>query len=65
VDAVVAEVTAEFGGTDPLKPPVRERLERTREKLRSLEQDLANLGVELEAPEPDEEMLALVRDLVC
>ena len=59
---VLEEVAAEFNGEDPLLPPVREVLDKTREDLVGLHHPLLDfVDVEVELAEPDEERVEFLR----
>ena len=61
VETVLEEVAEEFG-EDPLLPPVREVLAKTREDLVGLQHPLLDaVDVEVELPEPDEERVEFLR----
>jgi hypothetical protein len=61
VETVLEEVAEEFG-EDPLLPPVREVLDKTREDLVGLQHPLLDaVDVEAELPEPDEERVEVLR----
>jgi hypothetical protein len=62
VEMVLDEVAAEFDGEDPLLPPVREVLDKTRQDLRELHVLLDFVDAEAELPEPDEERVAELRE---
>jgi hypothetical protein len=64
VDLVLNEVALEFEGADPLRPRKREALEVIRGRLQHLARELIYLEVELALPEPDEELLDLLRRMV-
>jgi len=57
---VLEEVAAEFG-ENPLLPPVREVLDKTRQGLVDLHLLLDFVDVEAELPEPNEERVAFLR----
>ena len=63
LDIVVAEVAAHFDGADPLRPARRETLDRVRGKMLGLSEQLAFIGVEIDMPEPDAELVETVRRL--
>jgi hypothetical protein len=52
VDAVLAGIAAEFGIEDALRPKFRERLEETRQKLRTSKEHLLVLGMDVVLREP-------------
>jgi len=57
VEVILDEVAAEFGGADPLKPDVREKLDEAKQKLQENHDQLLALDLEVELREPlDEEM---------
>jgi hypothetical protein len=58
---VLEEVAAEFDGEDPLLPPVREVLDKTRQELVELHSSLDFVDVEVDVPEPDEERVEWLR----
>jgi len=62
VETVLEEVTEEFGGEDPLIPPVRRVLDQTHQELAELPTLLDAVHVEVELPEPDEERVAELRE---
>jgi hypothetical protein len=57
-------VAAEFGGADPVKPDVREKLDGTQRKLQSIHEQLLALDLEVELREPLEEELEELRGLM-
>ena len=62
VETVLDEVAQEFDGEDPLLPPVREVLDKTREELVGLQHPLLDaVDVEADLPEPDEERVTFLR----
>jgi hypothetical protein len=63
-ELVLAEVAAHFNGTDPLRPRYRGIMTDCGSKLADLERELGYLGVTIEKPEPDQELVALVRRIV-
>jgi hypothetical protein len=60
IDVVVGEVAAEFDGWDPLRPILRDVVEKTRASLQLLH-EFFSLSESTELPEPDDESLELVR----
>lgn len=60
-ELVLAEASEHFNGADPLRPHNRELLTECQGKLLHLERELEYLGVEIEKPEPDEELMATMR----
>ena len=58
---VLEEVAAEFDGEDPLLPPVREVLDKTRQELVEFHSSLDFVDVEVDVPEPDEERVEWLR----
>jgi hypothetical protein len=64
VDMILGEVAAEFGGADPVKPDVREKLDGTQRKLQSIHEQLLALNLEVELREPLEEELEELRGLM-
>ena len=60
VETVLEEVAEEFG-EDPLLPPVREVLDKTRQDLAELHILLDFVDAEAELPEPDEERVDFLR----
>jgi hypothetical protein len=61
VEMVLEEVAQEFDGEDPLLPPVREVLDKTRQGLLELHPLLDFVDVEADLPEPDEERVEFLR----
>ena len=62
METVLEEVAEEFG-EDPLLPPVRNFLDKTREDLVGLQHPLLDaVDVEAELPEPDEERVTFLRE---
>ena len=61
VEMVLDEVAQEFDGEDPLLPPVREVLDKTRQDLVDLHSSLPHVDAEVDLPEPDEERVAFLR----
>jgi hypothetical protein len=61
VEAVLDEVAEEFNGEDPLLPPVREVLDKTRRDLVDLHLLLDFVDAEGELPEPDDERVEFLR----
>jgi len=61
VETVLEEVAAEFDGEDPLLPPVRGVLDKTRQDLAELHVLLDFVDVKAELPEPDEERVEFLR----
>jgi hypothetical protein len=62
VETVLEEVAAEFDGEDPLVPPVREVLDKTRRDLADLHLLLDFVDAEAELAEPDEERVEELRE---
>jgi hypothetical protein len=62
VETVLEEVAEEFGGEDPLLPPVREVLNKTRRDLADLHLLLDFVDAEAELPGPDEERVEFLRE---
>ncbi len=62
--AVIEEVAEEFDGEDPVLPRVRQALEDTEERLRGVHKGLLDYVERFELPEPGEEALAEVRELM-
>ena len=60
-DLVLEEASEYFNGADPLRPFHRELLTECQGKLAHLERELDYLGVEIDKPEPDDELMALMR----
>ena len=60
-EMVLEEVAAEFDGEDPLLPPVREVLDKTRRDLVELHPLLDFVDVEVDLPEPSEERVEFLR----
>ena len=60
----MAEVAVEFDGADPIRPARQETLEWMRQRMLSLKDELALLGVSVELPEAGEEELQLLRHIV-
>lgn len=54
----------EFDGADPIRPKKREMLDGARARMLGLAEQLIWLDVEIELPEPDQELLDLVRRMV-
>jgi hypothetical protein len=61
---VLDEISAEFGGSDPLKPAVREELEDTKRRLETVQAHLRFLNMEVVLRDPLEEELAEMRRFV-
>jgi len=61
VEVLVDEIGEAFNGVDPLKPPFREKLDGTREKLQAVREHLSFLHMECELREPLEEELQEMR----
>ncbi len=61
VEMVLDEVAEEFDGEDPLLPPVREVLGKTRQDLTELHSSLQYVDAEVDLPEPHEERVAWLR----
>ena len=62
VEVILDEIAGEFGGADPLKPDLREELEETKQRLRTLQEHLGFLRMEVVLREPlDEEVEELRR----
>ena len=65
VEVVLNEIAGEFGGSDPLKPDPRSKLEETKQSLLSLRDELlALLNIDVILPEPGEEELQELREMV-
>jgi hypothetical protein len=64
IDVVVAEVTEEFAGEDPLIPALRSVLDGLKEMLDGLRESMASAGIEVNLPETDPELIDQVRGLV-
>lgn len=64
VEVGLEEMTAQFDGTDPLKPHNRQRLNKVRHDLTELVEHLEEFDWQIERREPDEEMLRLMRSTV-
>jgi hypothetical protein len=64
IEVGLDEMTAQFDGTDPLKPSHRQHLQEIRESLDELIDCMADFEPSVERREPDEEMLSLVRSTV-
>ena len=62
METVLGEVAQEFDGEDPLMPPVRRILDKTRQDPVALQPLLSFVDVEAELPEPDEERVAEPRE---
>ena len=60
-EVLLEEVAQEFDGEDPLLPPVREVLDKTRQDLAGLHPLLDFVDVEAKLPEPDEERVEQLR----
>jgi hypothetical protein len=63
-EIVLDEATERLDGVDVLSPRNREPLTRIRTTLLSFKEQFECLGVEYELPEPDEEAVDLVREIV-
>jgi len=61
VEMVLDEVAQEFDGEDPLLPPVREVLDKTRQDLVDLHSSLPHVDAEVDLPELDEERVEWLR----
>ena len=61
VETLLEELAEEFNGEDPLLPPVREVLDKTRRDLADLHLLLDFVDAEAELPEPDEERVDFLR----
>ena len=64
IEVVTAEVQRAFDNVEPLRPAKREALERMKARMLGLAKELAYLEVEITMPEPEEQFLALIRDMV-
>ena len=62
--AVIDEVAEEFDGEDPALPRVRQMLEDIDERLRGVHKGLLDYMERFELPEPGDEALAEVRELM-
>ena len=60
VETVLEEVAEEFG-EDPLLPPVRQVLDKTRQDLAELHVLLEFVDAEIDLPEPDQERVEFLR----
>ena len=60
-ELAIEEMAAAFNGIDPLRPHNREVLDGAKEKLVHLQRELEYLGVKIETPEPDDELMGLVQ----
>ncbi len=63
-EAVLREVADDFGGEDPLKPVLREVLDRSKTDLQELHSALTADSTALVLPEPAAEGLESLRELV-
>ena len=63
LELVVSEVAVEFDGEDPALPVLRHVLDHSREKLEELKADTERFTGPFELPEPDEEEVAVVREI--
>ena len=61
IEIVVEEVAQEFDGEDPLRPILRETLEKTKGEIRSLHEHLSKIEP-LELLEPEEEIMAALNE---
>jgi hypothetical protein len=61
IEMLLEEVAAEFDGEDPLLPPVRQVLDKTRQDLAELHLLLDFVDAKVELPEPDEERVEFLR----
>ncbi|MDP2858876.1 MAG: hypothetical protein Q8P50_12990 [Bacillota bacterium] len=61
VETVLDEVAEEFDSEDPLVPPVRNVLDKTRQDLVDLHSLLPHVDVEADLPEPDDERVEWLR----
>ena len=61
---MIDEVAEEFDGEDPALPRVRQMLEDIEERLRGVHKGLLDYRERFELPEPGEEQLAEVRELM-
>jgi hypothetical protein len=61
VETVLDEVAEEFNGEDPLLPPVRQVLDKTRQDLVELQPLLGFVDAEVDLPELDEERVEWLR----
>lgn len=61
VETVLDEVAEEFDGEDPLLPPVRQVLDKTRNDLVELHALLRFVDADCDLPEPDEERVEFLR----
>jgi hypothetical protein len=63
-EAILDEIAVEFGGTDPLKPALREEVEETKRELLTIQEHLRFLSMEVVLREPLEEELDEMREWV-
>ncbi len=63
-EQALGEIAAEFGGTDPLKPEIRELLDATKQSLLEHKEQLALLHMEVVLREPLAEELDEMREFV-
>ena len=63
VDQVIGEIVAQFDGADPFKPDARTNLERCSSRLAALKDEFAYLSVDVGTPEPDEDLVDLLRSV--
>jgi len=63
-EIVLDEVAAEFNSIDPLRAETRQELVETKQKLLETKEQLAYLEIEVELPEPDDELLETLREVV-
>ncbi len=64
VESVVAEISQEFDGEDPLHPPARSTLDDIRKRLQDLHEKVQEYAELFDLPEPDEDTLTLMRQIV-
>lgn len=64
IDVVLAEVIEEFAGEDPLLPALRAALDDARATLDDLRESMGEFGIEVDLPEPGDDLVAHVRRLV-
>ncbi len=63
-EQALEEIAAEFGGTDPLKPEIRELLDSSKQTLLEHREQLAFLDMEVVLREPHAEELDEMREFV-
>lgn len=63
-EVVLDEVAKEFGGQDPARPVIRESLEKSKRTVQELREGLQRIGEAFDLPEPSEEQLKLLREIV-